>query len=585
MQLWHLAVTALFSFNHTAPCFIESPHTLGRICHEATNVVVVEIARVDAKKNLIFFKKVEDLKGKHADAIKHNIGQRGSSPREWKTVMAWAKVGQKAVFFHNGQASVTCIGNYWYQCFKEGDWWGMSHAEPYLLRTYCGDLSKLPPALKDLLKGNEVTVQCLADGDVKKLPLQSGKVQTMRASLKKLDYDPKRDVVKVIGTMTNGALDGGAKPAAAAADRPSGVVRFHRAINLNGPAVTIDGNRWDAGVNGDWSISGSRFENQQIALKPSPGDAAARMLRSSVWGEGAEVTLKNVPRGTYVVYLHVWEDNDPEVFDVLLNAKKVAEKYNSGSAGHWSRLGPWPVSVSDGRITVKNGSKTAANFSGLEVWHVEQPKAVAGVPGQRPVPAAVKIDKAARTVTIPCVVAPRKLPQLNAVYPIEVIATHPAPGGQKAHETVVTFSNDIRPGDIHAALTQLGLKPGKPSHTEDARAEGPALGLYLELPAGGGKTKRVPIEQTLLDTKAKKPLPKCTWHFTGSAARQPDPEKDDLVYGADLTGTLIALFPVTDDVVIQASFSLKDESSIKLETNRSVLPKEGTAVKLVIEAK
>jgi hypothetical protein len=309
------------------------------------------------------------------------------------------------------------------------------------------------------------------------------------------------------------------------------------------------------------------------------------MLRSSVWGADAEVTLKNVPGGTYVVYLHVWEDNDPEVFDVLLNGKKVAEKYNSGSAGHWSRLGPWPVTVTDGRITVKNGSKTAANFSGVEVWRVEAPKVVAGVPGKRPVPAAVKIDKAARTVTIPCVVAPRKLPQLNAVYPIEVLATHPTPDGQKAHETVVTFSKDIRPGDIHTALVQLGLKPGKPAHTEGAVAEGPTLKIYLELPAGDGKTRRVPIEQALIDTKSKKPLPKCTWHFTGSAARQPDPEKDELVYGADQTGTLIAVFPVTAEAVIQGSFSLKDESNLKLETAKGVLPKEGIAVKLIIEAK
>jgi hypothetical protein len=226
------------------------------------------------------------------------------------------------------------------------------------------------------------------------------------------------------------------------------------------------------------------------------------MLRSSVWGAAAAVTLKNVPGGTNVVYLHVWEDNDPEVFDVLLNGKKVAEKYNSGSAGHWSRLGPWPVTVTDGRITVKNGSKTAANFSGVEVWRVEAPKVVAGVPGKRPVPAAVKIDKAARTVTIPCVVAPRKLPQLNAVYPIEVLATHPTPDGQKAHETVVTFGKDIRPGDIHTALVQLGLKPGKPAHTEGAVAEGASLKIYLELPSGDGKNRRVPIEQALIDTKS-----------------------------------------------------------------------------------
>jgi hypothetical protein len=57
------------------------------------------------------------------------------------------------------------------------------------------------------------------------------------------------------------------------------------------------------------------------------------------------------------------------------------------------------------------------------------------------------------------------------------------------------------------------------------------------------------------------------------------------VYGADQTGTLIAVFPVTAEAVIQGSFSLKEEANLKLETDKGVLPKEGTAVKLVIEAK
>lgn len=589
MRFWHCAIASLLLVPRPAPAFIEAPHTLGRICTEATNVVVVEVAKVDAQKNLLVFKVVEDLKGKQKDSIKHNIGQRGSHAREWQAVMAWAKVGRKAVFFHNGQASVTCIGTFWYQCFKEGDWWAMSHAEPYLLRSYCGEMDQLAPAVKDMLKGKEVVVPCLADGDVKNFHLRTGKVQTMRASLKKLDYDPKRDVVKVIGTMTNGVMDGSGKPAEAAVPaapaRPAGVVRFFRAVNLNGPAVTIAGQRWDAGDAAGWKVSGSRFENQKVALKPAPDEATARMLRSSVWGAGAEVTLQDVPKGTYVVYLHVWEDNDPEVFDVLLNGKMVAEKYNSGSAGEWSRLGPWPVDVTGGSITVKNGSATAANFSGVEVWRVEPPAVPVGVPGKRPIPAVVKVDRKARTVSLPCAVAPRKLPQLNAVYPIEVIATYPTPDGQKAHETVVTFDKGIRPGDVHAALQQLGLKPGKPARDEGSKAEGPAVRIYLELPGRDGKPKRVPVEQLLTDTRTKKPLPPVVWHFTGSAARQPDPEKADLVYGADVTGTLIAVFPVTDDVVIQGNFSLKDESRLKLETTKDVLPKEGTALKLVIEAK
>jgi hypothetical protein len=424
---------------------------------------------------------------------------------------------------------------------------------------------------------------------VKNLHLRTGTVHTMRVSLKKLDYDAKRDVVKVIGKMANGVMEG-SKPAVAVKrpavpERPAGVLRFHRAISLNGPAATINGQKWDAASDPHWKISGQRFENQKISLKPAADAATARMIRSSVWGASAEATLKNVPAGNYIVYLHVWEDNDPEEFEVLLNGKSVA-KHKSGPAGKWSRLGPWTIDVkAGGNITLKNGSKTAANFSGVEVWKLEAPTVQLGVPEKRPIPTALKIDRKAKTVSIPCKIAPRKLPQLNAVYPIEVIATFPTPDGQKAHETVVTIAKELHPSDVHAALVQLGLKPGKPASGEGSVAEGPALKIFLEVPGRDGKPRRIPIEQALIDIRTNKPLTTLEWRFTGSTARQPNPEKDEFVYGANVTGTFIAIFPVTADTVVQSALALKDESSLKLETNKELLPKEGTAVQLILQAK
>lgn len=198
-------------------------------------------------------------------------------------------------------------------------------------------------------------------------------------------------------------------------------------------------------------------------------------------------------------------------------------------------------------------------------------------------PTNLTIDKEKKTVTIKCLVAPRKLPNLNEVYPIEVIATYPASKGQKAHEAVVTFEG-VKPSDIHRALEQLGLKPGKPARG-NGMAEGPEVKIFLEVSMGEAKPRKIPIEQTLVDRKTGKPLPALKWLFTGSAAKQPDPEKDDKVYGADLSGTLIALFPVTDDCVFQTNLTLKEEMVLKLETNKDILPKEGMAVRLIIEVK
>lgn len=190
------------------------------------------------------------------------------------------------------------------------------------------------------------------------------------------------------------------------------------------------------------------------------------------------------------------------------------------------------------------------------------------------------VDKEKKTITVPAKVALRKLPNLADIYPLEVVACHPSPKGKKAHETVVTI--DVTPSEIHKALEGLGLKAGKPARGEDATAVGPEVSLSLELPGPGGTTRKLGIEKTMVDKKTGKTLPKLKWHFTGSVSKKTDPDKPE-IYAADDSGTLIAIFPVTDETVFQSSLTLKDEKLIKLETNPKVLPEIGTAVKLLIE--
>lgn len=196
-------------------------------------------------------------------------------------------------------------------------------------------------------------------------------------------------------------------------------------------------------------------------------------------------------------------------------------------------------------------------------------------------PAGFTIDKDKKTITIPCKVAPRKLPNLAEVYPIEVIAAWAAPKGQKAHETVVTF--DAKPSDIHKALEGLGVKAGKPAKGEGAEAQGTEVKLFIDIPGPGGISKRLPIERTIVDRKSGKTMPNLKWIFTGSVEKQIDPAKPDKVYAADQTGTLIAIFPVTNECVFQTNLTMKDEPLIKLETNTKVLPEIGTDVQLIIQ--
>jgi len=58
-----------------------------------------------------------------------------------------------------------------------------------------------------------------------------------------------------------------------------------------------------------------------------------------------------------------------------------------------------------------------------------------------------------------------------------------------------------------------------------------------------------------------------------------------MTYGADMTLTLIGIFPVTSDLVIQSNLTMKDEPLVKMDTNKALLPPEGTDIKLIITPK
>ena len=169
---------------------------MGMICNLSTNIVLMQVEKVDKEKNLIIYRKVKDLKGVHpTDLIKHNIGRGGYNPREWQYIMEWAEVGKTAVFCHNGGESETCIGNYWYQTGNGGDWWNLTHGEPFLLRSYCGSTDKLAGLItRDARRqGSGRALHGRRQQGANCISVR-GKMERMRASLK-LDYNEKRDFV------------------------------------------------------------------------------------------------------------------------------------------------------------------------------------------------------------------------------------------------------------------------------------------------------------------------------------------------------------------------------------------------------
>ncbi len=162
--------------------------------------------------------------------------------------------------------------------------------------------------------------------------------------------------------LAAGALEG-AEPAPA----------FLRGLNLHGPAVVIDGRAWEGADSAHYRCDDRAFENQAVELVPPTDPERARMIRSSRFG-GNRVELIDLPAGPLSLFLYVWEDNQSETFSIAVNGQVVAPRVESGPAGHWQKLGPWPVTAPGGRLVLTSRGG-AANFSGIEIWtgHVPDP--------------------------------------------------------------------------------------------------------------------------------------------------------------------------------------------------------------------
>ncbi|RSK39484.1 PKD domain-containing protein [Hymenobacter perfusus] len=149
---------------------------------------------------------------------------------------------------------------------------------------------------------------------------------------------------------------------------PTGTYTFYRALNLNGPALTLDGNAWSGTPAANFTTNGLFFSNGNVPLLPATDAARTGIIRSSAYSlTSLSATLSNIPTGAYRVWAYVWEDNNAEVFSLALNGQTVQANYNSGPAGTWRKLGPFDMSVSTGSLQLTSSGGTC-NLSGLEVW-------------------------------------------------------------------------------------------------------------------------------------------------------------------------------------------------------------------------
>jgi hypothetical protein len=190
-----VACLILATWPSRAPAYIGGPPaTLGMMCNWSTHVISVKVERVDKEKNVIIFRKMADFKGKWpADVIRQAIPP-GLAERQ--RIFEWAESGKTTLMFalESYRWSHTYIDSLWYASnTADWQWWNVSHGEPILLRTFSGKPDRLVASASAIVANKEVIVPCLTDGTPEELRLKKTKVQRMKASLKLLDYNPRRD--------------------------------------------------------------------------------------------------------------------------------------------------------------------------------------------------------------------------------------------------------------------------------------------------------------------------------------------------------------------------------------------------------
>lgn len=176
-----------------ARAYIEAPMTLADVINQSQMITILRVTRVEKAKNMIVFEKVEDVKGKMPTVTVRHIIAGQLKEGETKTVLDWAEPGKIAIFFMKDGQCETCIDMYWYQIYKNGDdLYGMSHGEPFLLRSYAGKAERLPTYVRTIMDNKEAIVPAMEDNkDL--LHKRAGRIMRLKTSLKNISYDPKRD--------------------------------------------------------------------------------------------------------------------------------------------------------------------------------------------------------------------------------------------------------------------------------------------------------------------------------------------------------------------------------------------------------
>ncbi len=143
---------------------------------------------------------------------------------------------------------------------------------------------------------------------------------------------------------------------------------FYTAVNFNGDPVTLGGHAFLAGTDESVSFSGTTLRVTTPAPHNLPSTDYATLLQSADVLDPSHPATLQVPNGEYWVYPYVVSTGGTNQANLLLQGQAVGS-FVAGTINSqptWAKLGPYPVSVTDG--TLAFSSSDALRLAGVEVF-------------------------------------------------------------------------------------------------------------------------------------------------------------------------------------------------------------------------
>jgi HEAT repeat protein len=132
--------------------------TLPEVLLEFHSIAIVHVDKCDAKRGVIRYKLIEQLKGKKGGDAKHQIQFDGQPPR----LVMEMKSGQIAMIFTEcfDNRSLGFLEGHWYWTTPIGDGWERGPIRDDFQHTFAGTAAELADTVKKLLRGKAVVVRC-----------------------------------------------------------------------------------------------------------------------------------------------------------------------------------------------------------------------------------------------------------------------------------------------------------------------------------------------------------------------------------------------------------------------------------------